>query len=35
MDLSIVNQNEQRRSSLKAKAITELIQQSEGQERAL
>lgn len=35
MDLHIVNQKEQRRPALKAKAITELVQQSEGQERAL
>jgi len=35
MDLPIVNQKEQRRPSLKAKAITELVQQSEGQKGAL
>jgi integrase len=35
MDLPIVNQKQQRRPSLKAKAITQLVQDSEGQEQAL
>jgi integrase len=35
MDLPIVNQKEQRRPSLKAKAITQLVEESEGEEQAL
>jgi integrase len=35
MDLPMVNQREQRRPSLKAKAITQLVEESEGEEQAL
>jgi integrase len=35
MDLPIVNQKEQRRPSLKARAITQLVEESEGEEQAL
>jgi len=35
MDLPMVNQKEQRRPSLKAKAITQLVEESEGEEQAL
>ncbi len=35
MDLPLVNQKEQRRPSLKAKAITQLVQESDGDEQAL
>ena len=35
MDLPVVNQKEQRRPSLKAKAITQLIENSDGEEQAL
>jgi integrase len=35
MDLPIVNQKEQRRPSLKAKAVDQLVKESEGQEQAL
>jgi len=35
MDLPIVNQKEQRRPSLKAKAVNQLVQESEGNEQAL
>jgi integrase len=35
MDLPVVNQKEQRRPSLKAKATIQLVQESEGQEQAL
>src|SRR5207249_8971705 len=35
MDLPMVNQKEQRRPSLKAKAITQLVEESGGEEKAL
>src|SRR5713101_6383043 len=35
LDLPVVNQKEQRRPSLKAKAITQLVQESDGDEQAL
>jgi hypothetical protein len=35
MDLPVVNQKEQRRPSLKARAITQLVEESEGEEQAL
>jgi integrase len=35
MDLTIVNQKEQRRPSLKAKAVAQLVDESEGEEQAL
>jgi integrase len=35
MDLPVVNQKEQRRPSLKASAITQLVKESEGEEQAL
>jgi integrase len=35
MDLPIVNQKEQRRPSLKAKAVNQVVQESEGEEQAL
>ena len=35
MDLPMVNQKEERRPSLKAKAITQLVEESEGEEQAL
>ena len=35
LDLPVVNQKEQRRPSLKAKAINQLVQESEGDEQAL
>jgi integrase len=35
MDLPVVNQKEQRRPTLKAKAVNQLVKESEGQEQAL
>ena len=35
LDLPVVNQKEQRRPSLKAKAINQLVQESDGDEQAL